>query len=88
MFSKLNVVLLAAVTLSALYVTDLRMGITKQTKIYGKEQESEIRLNQDQAELTYEHSRYSDAALIEAAAKELDMHKPADEDVVDLALEP
>lgn len=88
MFSKLNFILLAAVTLSALYVADLRMGIKRQTQIYGKAQEQEIRLNQDQAELTYEHSRYADAALIEAAAKELNMHEPAEHDTVSLAIKP
>lgn len=88
MFSKLNFILLVAVTLSALYVADLRMGITRQTQIYGKAQEQEIRLNQDHAELAYEHSRYADAALIEAAARELNMHEPTDQETVELAIRP
>lgn len=88
MLFKLNLILLAAVTASALYLADLRMNIKQQTQIYGKAQELEIRLNQEHAELNYEHSRYADVALVEAAAKELDMHRPADADTVDLAVEP
>lgn len=88
MFSKLNFILLAAVTLSALYVADLRTGIKRQTQLYGKSQEQEIRLNQEQAELTYELSLYSDAALIGAAAKELNMREPTAEDTVALDMKP
>ena len=53
MFSKMNFILLLAVTLSALYVADLRLGIKRQTHLFGKGQEEEIRLNQDKAELLY-----------------------------------
>ncbi|XXQ67536.1 cell division protein FtsL [Neisseriaceae bacterium B1] len=84
MFSKLNIILLLAVTLSALYVADLRMGIKRQTNLYGKSQEEEIRLNQDRAELLYEHSRYSDAKLVSEAAAKMNMHEPPAKDIVEV----
>ncbi|MCG7657612.1 cell division protein FtsL [Wielerella bovis] len=84
MFSKLNFVLLVAVTLSALYVTDLRMSIKRQTHLYGKGQEEEIRLNQDRAELMYERSKHSDAQQVEQAALQMKMRKPTPEETVAL----
>lgn len=82
MFSKINLILLLAVTLSALYVTDLRLGIKRQTQLYGKAQEEEIRLNQDKAELLHEQSRYSDAKLVTEAAEKMNMHEPRNKEMV------
>ena len=82
MFSRINCILLIAVTLSALYVTDLRLGIKRQTHLYAKGQEEEIRLNQDKAELTYERSRLTDARAIEEAAEMMKMHQPTEKDTV------
>lgn len=84
MFSKLNLVLLLVVTLSALYVTDLRLGIKRQTQLYGKVQEEEIRLNQERAELLYEHSRYSDTKLVSEAAKKMNMHEPNEQEIIEV----
>ncbi len=84
MFSKLNLVLLLAVTLSALYVTDLRLGIRWQTHLLGKAQETEIRLGQDRAQLLYEYSRYSDAKLVSAAAQKMNMHEPKENEVLEV----
>ncbi len=76
MFSKMNFILLLAVTLSALYVADLRLGIKRQTHLFGKGQEEEIRLNQDKAELLYEQSRYADVKQVVQAAEKMKMHAP------------
>lgn len=84
MFSKLNLILLLTVTLSALYVADLRMGIKRQTQLYGKGQEEEIRLNQERAELLYERSRYSDAKLVSAAAQKMNMREPQTKEIVEV----
>lgn len=84
MFSKLNFVLLVAVTLSALYATDLRMNIKRQTHLYGKGQEEEIRLNQDRAELMYERSKYSETQQVEQAALQMKMRKPKQDETVAL----
>ncbi|MDO4434562.1 MAG: cell division protein FtsN [Alysiella sp.] len=83
MFSKLNLLLLFAVTLSALYVTDLRLGIKRQTQIYGKGQEEEIRLKQDRADLLYEHSRHSDARFVTEAAQKMNLREPKAEEVIE-----
>jgi cell division protein ftsL len=77
MFSKMNFILLLAVTLSALYVADLRLGIKRQTHLFGKGQEEEIRLNQDKAELLYEQSRYADVKQVVQAAEKMKMHAPS-----------
>ena len=82
MFSRLNFLLLLAVTLSALYVVDLRLKIKWQTTAYTKGKEEEIRLNQDNAELLYERSRLADAALVEQSAKNMNMHRATDKETV------
>lgn len=84
MFSKINLILLPAVTLSALYVTDLRVGIQRQKVLYGKAQEEEIRLQQDKAQLIYEHSRYSDTKLVSQAAEKMKMHEAKDHQIVEI----
>ena len=81
MFSRLNFLLLA-VTLSALYVVDLRLKIKWQTTAYTKGKEEEIRLNQDNAELLYERSQLADAALVEQSAKNMNMHRATDKETV------
>ncbi|MDK4680864.1 cell division protein FtsL [Kingella negevensis] len=83
-FSKFNLILLIAVTMSALYVTDLRMGIKRQTHLYGKGQEEEIRLNQERAELLYEQTKYSDKKQVMEAATRMKMHEPKPEETVAL----
>ena len=80
MFSRLNFLLLLAVTLSALYVVDLK--IKWQTTAYTKGKEEEIRLNQDNAELLYERSQLADAALVEQSAKNMNMHRATDKETV------
>lgn len=82
MFFKVNFALLLAVTLSALYVTDLRLGIKRQTHLFGRGQEEAIRLNQDKAELMYERSQRTDRRLIEQAAKSMNMRQPLDKDTM------
>lgn len=82
MFSKLNFILLIAVTLSALYMTDLRLGIKRETHLYGKGQEEEIRLNQDRAELEYERSKHADERQVIQAAEKLNMHAPTSEETI------
>lgn len=86
MFSKLNFLLLLAVTLSALYVADLRMGIKRQTHLYGKGQEEEIRLNQDRAELLYEQSKHSDTQQVLQAAEQMNMRKPEPNETIPLRI--
>lgn len=86
MFSKINFVLLLAVTLSALYVADLRMGIKRETHLYGKGQEEEIRLNQDRVELQYEQSKYSDIRLVSQAAEKMNMHKSTASETINLKI--
>ena len=71
-----------AVTLSALYVVDLRLKIKWQTTAYTKGKEEEIRLNQDNAELQYERSQLADAALVEQSAKNMNMHRATDKETV------
>lgn len=83
-FSKFNLILLIAVTMSALYVTDLRMGIKRQTHLYGKGQEEEIRLNQERAELLYEQTKYSDKKQVMEAATRMKMREPKPEETVAL----
>ena len=80
--SKFNFILLVSVTLSALYVTDLRMGIKRQTHLYGKGQEEKIRLNQDHAELVYEQSKLSDSKQVARAAAKMKMSAPTSENTV------
>lgn len=82
MFSRLNFLLLLAVTLSALYVVDLRLKIKWQTTAYTKGKEEEIRLNQDNAELLYERSRLADTALVEQSAANMNMHRATDKETV------
>ena len=82
MFSRLNFLLLLAVTLSALYVVDLRVKRKWQTTAYNKGKEEEIRLNQDNAELLYERSQLADAALVEQSAKNMNMHRATDKETV------
>ena len=82
MFSRLNFLLLLAVTLSALYVVDLRLKIKWQTTAYTKGKEEEIRLNQDNAELLYERSQLADASLVEQSAKNMNMHRATDKETV------
>ena len=82
MFSRLNFLLLLAVTLSALYVVDLRLKIKWQTTAYTKGKEEEIRLNQDNAELLYARSQLADAALVEQSAKNMNMHRATDKETV------
>ena len=82
MFSRLNFLLLLAVTLSALYVVDLRLKIKWQTTAYTKGKEEEIRLNQDKAELLYERSRLADTALVEQSAANMNMHRATDKETV------
>ena len=82
MFSRLNFLLLLAVTLSALYVVDLRLKIKWQTTAYTKGKEEEIRLNQDNAELLYERSRLADTALVEQSATNMNMHRATDKETV------
>lgn len=82
MFSRLNFLLLLAVTLSALYVVDLRLKIKWQTTAYTKGKEEEIRLNQDNAELLYERSRLADTALVEQSAANMNMHRATDRETV------
>ena len=71
-----------AVTLSALYVVDLRLKIKWQTTAYTKGKEEEIRLNQDNAELLYERSQLADAGLVEQSAKNMNMHHATDKETV------
>lgn len=71
-----------AVTLSALYVVDLRLKIKWQTTAYTKGKEEEIRLNQDNAELLYARSQLADAALVEQSAKNMNMHRATDKETV------
>ena len=71
-----------AVTLSALYVVDLRLKIKWQTTAYTKGTEEEIRLNQDNAELLYERSQLADAALVEQSAKNMNMRRATDKETV------
>ena len=71
-----------AVTLSALYVVDLRLKIKWQTTACTKGKEEEIRLNQDNAELLYERSQLADAALVEQSAKNMNMHRATDKETV------
>ena len=71
-----------AVTLSALYVVDLRLKIKWQTAAYTQGKEEEIRLNQDNAELLYERSQLADAALVEQSAKNMNMHRATDKETV------
>ena len=82
MFSRVNFLLLLAVTLSALYVVDLRLKIKWQTTAYTKGKEEEIRLNQDNAELLYERSRLADTALVEQSATNMNMHRATDKETV------
>ena len=82
MFSRLNFLLLLAVTLSALYVVDLRLKIKWQTTAYTKGKEEEIRLNQDNAELLYARSQLADAALVEQSAKNMNMHRATGKETV------
>ena len=82
MFSRVNFLLLLAVTLSALYVVDLRLKIKWQTTAYTKGKEEEIRLNQDNAELLYERSRLADTALVEQSAANMNMHRATDKETV------
>ena len=71
-----------AVTLSALYVVDLRLKIKWQTTAYTKGKEEEIRLNQDNAELLYARSQLADAALVEQSAKNMNMHRATGKETV------
>ena len=71
-----------AVTLSALYVVDLRLKIKWKTTAYTKGKEEEIRLNQDKAELLYDRSQLADAALVEQSAKNMNMHRATDKETV------
>ena len=71
-----------AVTLSALYVVDLRLKIKWQTTAYTKGKEEEIRLNQDNAELLYARSQLADAALVEQSAKNMNMHRATDKETI------
>lgn len=84
--TKLNVILLGLVLWSAYHVVDLNNSIKRETHAYGKAQEEEIRLNQDFAELQYEHSQAVDAKLVGAAAKEMNMREPAEHETVILHL--
>lgn len=80
--TKLNLILLALTLWSAYHVVDLNNNIKRETHAYGKAQEEEIRLNQDFAELQYEHSQAVDAKLISTAAKEMNMHEPTEQETV------
>ncbi|WP_304334498.1 cell division protein FtsL [Conchiformibius steedae] len=82
MFTRLNILLLAGVLASGYYVVDLNNSIKHQTQLYGKGQEAEIRLNQDYAELQYEHSQAVDLKLVHNAAGKLRMHAPAPQETV------
>lgn len=84
--SPLNVILMILVLWSGYYVVDLSNSIKRETQVFGQAQEEEIRLNQDFAELQYEHSQAVDAKLVSTAAKEMNMYQPADEDVVILPI--
>lgn len=82
MFSKVNFVLLLAVTLSALYVTDLQFLIAREMKQFGKEQAIEKRLKQDKVNFEYEQSQYLDINLMMQAAEKMNMHKPTSEETI------
>lgn len=77
-----NLVLLIILTVSAFYMVDLRVGIQYQTKLYGKAQEQNNRLNQGEAALMSEFNVNSDARLVLEAAKQMDMFKPSEDEVV------
>lgn len=79
---KGNLVLLAALTISAIYMVDLRIGIQHQTKLYAKAQEQNNRLKQGEAALTSELNMNSDARLVLEAAKQMDMFKPSENEVI------
>ena len=82
MLSKINFFLLVAVTLSALYLVDLRNGLRRETQLFGKGQEEDIRLRQDAADLQYQYSRLSDKTFIGEAAKKMDMHTPVPQETI------
>ena len=82
MFTKLNVLLLAGVLASGYYVVDLNNSIKHQTQLYGRGQEEEIRLNQDYAELQYEHSQAVDLKRVHTAAGKMNMVLPAPQNTV------
>lgn len=84
--SRLNLILLGLVLWSAYHVVDLNNSIKRETHAYGKAQEEEIRLNQDFAELQYEHSQAVDAKLVGTAAKEMNMREPNEQETVVLRL--
>ncbi|MDO5356975.1 MAG: cell division protein FtsL [Conchiformibius sp.] len=86
MFTKLNVLLLAGVLASGYYVVDLNNSIKHQTQLYGRGQEEEIRLNQDYAELQYEHSQAVDLKLVHTAADKMNMATPSANNTVILQL--
>lgn len=86
MFTKLNVLLLAGVLASGYYVVDLNNSIKHQTQLYGRGQEEEIRLNQDYAELQYEHSQAVDLKLVHTAADKMNMAAPSANNTVILQL--
>lgn len=78
---KLNVILLLMLTLSVLYMVDLRINIQYEIQLYGEEQEHKIRLNQERTDLKYELSRYSDAGLVLEIAHAIGLHEPNTDEV-------
>lgn len=78
---KINCILLAMVTLSAIYVVDLRLSIKYQNQIYGQGLKNEIRLKQDQAGLRYDYSRYSDARFVTQAAEKMRLRPAKEEEI-------